>query len=215
MATDTGGQVDTAGFDTTFMITRARELDLGGSFKIPAGDPVTHHGAGFAKIMASNVFLSGFEPAFVAQHNGFFTAPLAERKHVLEYDIDQRLKTVNVNLSNGITRKAKLFGSQGAVTLPLNAEKVFFQDSIVVASLDEQHTCNWPDVGLDDLPRTIDADKLNEALDLAFDDEAMSAAFLVTYKGNIIAERYGPYVGIQTPLEVQRVAFSRHARPRL
>ena len=36
---------------------RADQIDLGGRFVIPPGDPVSHFGGGFAKILCSNIFL--------------------------------------------------------------------------------------------------------------------------------------------------------------
>ena len=55
-----------------------------------------------------------------------------------------------------------------------------------------------PSIGL---PKEIDKAKLQQALDAAFDPAGMTAAFLVTYKGQIIAERYGENITHTTPLE--------------
>jgi len=201
MTTDTGGQADAETIDTAFTINRASELDLGGKFEIPPGDPVSHLGAGFAKIMASNVFLCGLDPEFAAQNTGFFTAPLEGRKHVLDYEVDYDSKSVCVTLSNGVTREAKIFGSQGAITLPLNSNDIFFQCSAIEPLLARQQTCCWPQTTSHEIPREINSNKLNEALDLAFNNKAMTAAFVATYKGNIIAERYGSGINQHTPLE--------------
>ena len=43
--------------------------------------------------------------------------------------------------------------------------------------------------------------KVQEAVDAAFDPAGMTAAFVVTYKGRIIAERYGEHITSTTPLE--------------
>jgi CubicO group peptidase (beta-lactamase class C family) len=51
------------------------------------------------------------------------------------------------------------------------------------------------------LPAGLDAAKLKQATDLAFDPEGFTAAFVVTHKGRIIAERYGPNITMHTPLE--------------
>jgi CubicO group peptidase (beta-lactamase class C family) len=52
------------------------------------------------------------------------------------------------------------------------------------------------------LPGEIDAAKLKAAVDAAFEpSEALTAAFLVTWKGHLIAERYGDGIGMRTPLE--------------
>jgi CubicO group peptidase (beta-lactamase class C family) len=47
----------------------------------------------------------------------------------------------------------------------------------------------------------VNLGKVQEAVDAAFDPAGMTAAFVVTYKGNIIAERYGDRITSKTPLE--------------
>ena len=52
------------------------------------------------------------------------------------------------------------------------------------------------------LPGEIDAAKLKAAVDAAFEpSDALTAAFVVTWKGHLIAERYGDGIGVRTPLE--------------
>jgi len=52
------------------------------------------------------------------------------------------------------------------------------------------------------LPADLDPAKLKLAVDAAFEpSKAMTAAFLITRKGRIIAERYGEGVTRNTPLE--------------
>ena len=52
------------------------------------------------------------------------------------------------------------------------------------------------------LPAEIDATKLKAAVEAAFEPpEALTAAFVVTWKGRLIAERYGEGVDVRTPLE--------------
>jgi hypothetical protein len=52
------------------------------------------------------------------------------------------------------------------------------------------------------LPPEIDVTKLKAAGEAAFEPpEALTAAFVVTWKGRLIAERYGDGVGVHTPLE--------------
>jgi CubicO group peptidase (beta-lactamase class C family) len=51
-------------------------------------------------------------------------------------------------------------------------------------------------------PAGLDMAKLNQALDAAFEPAAaMTAAFVVTWKGRLIAEHYGKGITMQTPLE--------------
>ncbi|SVC83554.1 uncharacterized protein METZ01_LOCUS336408, partial [marine metagenome] len=86
---------------------RGGRLDLGGQFAIPPGDPISHFGAGFAKILCSNVFLAGLDPTFAAEHNGYFTAPYEDRSHVTDIHIDVESQRVQITLDNGITRTAR------------------------------------------------------------------------------------------------------------
>ncbi len=86
---DTGGQA-TAGVDLPGIMERARSLDLGGDYELPPGDPITHFGAGLAKILASNIFLTGLDVAFAVEHVGYFTAPHEHRKHVVDIDARRR-----------------------------------------------------------------------------------------------------------------------------
>src|SRR4029079_3730811 len=52
------------------------------------------------------------------------------------------------------------------------------------------------------LPPKINADKLKAAVDAAFEPaEGMTAAYVVTWKGRIIAERYREGISPTTPLE--------------
>jgi CubicO group peptidase (beta-lactamase class C family) len=54
----------------------------------------------------------------------------------------------------------------------------------------------------DALPVEIKATKLNAAIEAAFEPpEALTAAFIVTWKGRLIAERYASGIDLRTPLE--------------
>ena len=200
MSQDLGGQSPVR--DLTPVYERGKELELGGDYEMPPGDPVTHFGAGFAKIMASNVFLSGLEPEFAAEHVGYFTAPYADREHVVGVDVDSSGKSVTVRLDNDVSRTARIFSSQGAITLPLDEEDVYFEPSAITHKPAEQSLV-WPDAehfGFDDstgLDKTI----VEDAISRAFAEEAMTAAVVITHKGKLIAERYRPGIKIDTPLE--------------
>ena len=115
-----------------------------GTFEPPPGDPVSHFGAGFAKVLASNVFLSGLDPAFAAEHVGYFTAPYEDRRHVVDYSVDRARKAVQVSLDNGVTREARIFGGQGAIAVPLGAEDVHFTPSETASTLPPGKDLPWP-----------------------------------------------------------------------
>jgi CubicO group peptidase (beta-lactamase class C family) len=187
------------------LIARAKSLELDTPYVAPPGDPLEHHTAGFAKIMCSAVFISGLDPEFAAENVGYFTGPYSERSKVGKPVIDRANQTVHITLPSGVTRTAKYLGSQGCVTLPLGETTVRFKPVAVKSGLPEAATQRWPmgDVLADaPLPREIDASKLQQAMDSAFEPaRAMTAAFVVTWKGRIIAERYGPGITAHTPLE--------------
>ena len=198
---DQGAQ-SARGADLPFTIRRGQELDLGGSFEPPPGDPVSHFGAGLAKTMASNVFLSGLPLDFALRNTGFFTAPLVDRVHATQVTEDPQSRSIKVELDNGVTRTARFFGSQGAIALPLGTEDVFFEPSVVEPEPAPQQDCIWPDevVGVDAVGG-VNSNLLAEALDIMFAEEAMTAACVVTHKGRLVAERYRDGIGVETPLE--------------
>jgi len=48
------------------LISRAKPLELDTPYVPPPGDPLSHHAAGFAKVMCSAVFITGLDPDFAA-----------------------------------------------------------------------------------------------------------------------------------------------------
>ena len=186
------------------LIARAKALELDTPYVPPPGEAIEHYASGYAKIMCSAVFVTGLDPAFAAENVGYFTAPYAERAKLGTPKIDREAKTVQVTMPNGVVRTAKLLGSQGCVTLPIGASEPSFKPSIVKSALPDPQTMPWP---MGDLPGEgdplagLDKAKIAQAIDAAFDPAAMTAAFVVTYKGRIIAERYGDGISANTPLE--------------
>ena len=181
---------------------RGGRLDLGGEFAIPPGDPISHFGAGFAKILCSNVFLAGLDPGFAAEHNGYFTAPYEDRSHVTDIDVDVESQSVRVALDNGVTRTARICGSQGAVAIPLEADDVSFTPSVVVSALPPAETQPWPlGDAVDPYDGPLDQKAVADAVDLAFDEGSMTSALVVTHRGSLVAERYGEGIESTTPLE--------------
>jgi CubicO group peptidase (beta-lactamase class C family) len=183
---------------------RAKALELDTPYVPPPGEAIEHYASGYAKIMCSAVFVTGLDPAFAAENVGYFTAPYAERAKLGTPKINREAKSVQVTMPNGVVRTAKLLGSQGCVTLPIGAAEPSFKPSIVKSALPDPQTLPWP---MGDLPGEgdpltgLDKAKIAQAIDAAFDPAAMTAAFIVTYKGRIIAERYGDGVTATTPLE--------------
>ena len=186
------------------LLARAKALELNTPYVPPPGDPLEHHAAGYAKIVCSAVFVSGFDPAFAAENLGYFVAPYDERPKLGTPKVDREKRTVEVTMPSGVVRIAKYVGSQGCVALPIGKTDVSFTPVVVKSALPDPSTQPWPmgDVlPSDQMPPDIDATKLRAAVDAAFDPAGMTAAFVVTHKGRIIAERYGDKVTHTTPLE--------------
>jgi len=187
------------------LIARAKSFELETSYVPPPGDALEHHTSGFAKIMCSAVFITGLDPEFAAENVGYFTSPYAQRAKVGKPVIDSADQAVHITLPSGITRTAKYLGSQGCVTLPIGKSSVSFTPLAVTSRLPDASTRQWPmgDVLPEaPVPAEIDAAKLKRAVDAAFDPtEGMTAAFVVTWRGRLVAERYGEGLTAHTPLE--------------
>lgn len=187
------------------MLKRAAELELPTKYVVPPGDALSHNTAGYAKIMCSAVFITGLSPEFAAENVGYFTSPYEERAKVSKPVVDYENKTVSITLPNGIVRKAVYTGDQGCVCLTEGVDSLFYKPEKIVRNLPDANTTPWPmgDLLTDEsAPTEVDMAKVKQAVDAAFDPaEALTAAFVVTYKGKIIGERYGDNIKKDTPLE--------------
>ena len=187
------------------MLVRASELELKTAYKAPPGDALSHNTAGYAKIMCSAVFITGLTPEFAAENVGYFTAPYSERAKVGKPIIDYEKKSVSITLPNGITRTAIYTGDQGCVCLPEGKNSLYFKPIKISRTLPDAATTLWPmgDVlPTTDMPANIDMNKVKKAIDSAFaPEQALTAAFVVTYKGRIIGERYANGITQNTALE--------------
>jgi CubicO group peptidase (beta-lactamase class C family) len=185
------------------LLARAKSLELATPYVPPPGDALVHHAAGFAKVMCSAVFVTGLHPELAAENVGFFTAPYAERAKLGKPVVDRDRRAVRVPLPDGTSRTALFLGDQGCVTLPIGEESVRFTPIRIERRSDPNQP--WP-VG-DVLPKEppplpFDSARVREAVDAAFDPpESMTAAFVVTWKGRLVGERYGSGIGPTTPLE--------------
>lgn len=185
------------------LIARAKALELDTPYAPPPGAALEHHAAGFAKIMCSAVFITGLAPEFAAENVGYFTAPYAERAKLGKPVIERANKAVHVTLPNGVRRTAKYLGDQGCVTLPSGKDSVNFKP----VRLKRRNTAKqpWPlgdALPQSPLPAELNASKLQQAIDAAFEPAAgMTAAFVVTWRGRLIGERYGAGITASTPLE--------------
>lgn len=187
------------------LVARAKSFELETPYVPPPGDALEHHTAGFAKIMCSAVYMTGLAPEFAAENVGYFTSPYRERAKVGKPIIDRANQSVHITLPNGVTRTARYLGSQGCVTLPTGKSSVNFTPVAVKSTLPDPSTQPWPmgDVlPAQSFPKEIDEAKLKQAVNAAFEPaDSMTAAFVVTWRGRLIAERYGEGLTARTPLE--------------
>ncbi|MCU0648981.1 MAG: beta-lactamase family protein [Gemmatimonadaceae bacterium] len=187
------------------LIARGRSLELPGAWTPPPGNAIDHHTAGFAKILCSNVFFAGLDPADVAANLGGFTSPFAQRRFVTDTIVDRARREVRVRSTTGQWRVARVYGRQGCITVPLGEDSVHFAPSQIAAALPEAATTDWPmgdRVPVRAWPAGVDSARFAVAMDSTFGPpDAMTLALVVTYRGRIIGERYAPGIGIHTPLE--------------
>ena len=166
---------------------------------------------GLAKVLCSAVFVSGRDLDEALLNSATFAstadrALLGARKpgsSEANIRLDRENGLVQVTL-HGFTGRAKYIGDQGCVILPPGFDDVFFKPVQVTSSLPDPRTQPWPMGDLlpdTPLPAGLDEAKIEEAVDAAFADESLTAAFVVVYKGRIIGERYGQGANKDTQLE--------------
>ncbi len=203
-----GDQTESSDASTTdpaaALIARGQALEIPGDWVIPPGDPLHHATAGFAKILCSNVFLSGLDPEFAAASTGFFSSPLELRGAVTDTVVDYENRRVHLMLPDGTVRSAKQHG-RGCLALPVGEDEPYYEAVDATPDLPDAETTPWPmgDVLPDDpFPADVDMDKVAQAVNAAFDPaEGLTAAFVVTHRGRLLGERYREGIDHTTPLE--------------
>ena len=188
------------------MLARAKAAEIRAVWTPAPGDPLTHFTVAYAKLMCSAVFVSGMNPSFARQTlgDGNALAAVAHRAKANDPVVDHQRREVRVTTKSGITRIARYYGDQGCVSLPEGASGVLFKPTAVPRKLPDAVTTPWP---MGDLTKAgtaegLDPAKLKAAIDAAFaPEDALTQAFVITWKSQIIAERYGPGATATTPLE--------------
>ena len=172
---------------------------------VPDDGPVQMGLLGFAKVMCSAVFVSGRDPAEAVRNSGHFLMPADELDATTGPFIDEATGIVSMVHGDTLTARSRFMGDQGCVILPDGRDEPYYQPVPVETTLPDAATMPWPmgDVEADEpIPPEVDQSALARALDAAFaDPDGLTAAFLVIYKGQIIAERYGQGAGKDTQLE--------------
>lgn len=186
------------------LLRRARDLELPTRYTPPPGDPRSHAAAGWATTTCAGVFITGLPDRIAIDEVGHPTASIEERARLGRPTIHRARREVRVAVPGLGERVARYFGSQGCIALPEGQSRLSFRPVRVASRLAPAATLPWP---MGDAPGAvaqagIDRSRLAAAVDAAFaDPDARTSAFLVTWKGAIVAERYGAGITAQTPLE--------------
>lgn len=170
----------------------------------PPNEPESWVTAATAKIYCSALFVSGREPEEARAHlTGYFLGPKIDS--ITQIEVDRKRKLVAVTVANRVTRQAQFYGDQGCIIHQPGKDTIYFAPVKAASALPPAETMDWP---MGDrlpnapLPAEIDTVKLRQAVDAAFaNPRGLTAAFVVVYKGRIIAERYANGANKDMPLE--------------
>jgi len=172
----------------------------------PVGTPLELGLAGFAKVVCSAVYISGRDPAEAARNSGHLLMPSEEESAKATFTLDQEQKIVRMSVGS-ITREAKFYGDQGCIIHrpERQGKQIFFTPAAVTTALPDAMSQSWPMGDRPDpspWPPGLDKAKVDAAVQAAFSDPAaLTAAFVVLYKGRIVGERYMPGITKDTQLE--------------
>ena len=158
--------------------------------------------AGYAKVLCSAVFVSNREPSEAATNSAYWFMPREEADKV-KWQVDKDQTSVTASLGD-ITREARFYGDQGCIIQAPGRPGVHFKPVTVTTTLPDASTQAWPmgDRATTTQSAGIDRAKLDDAASAAFSDPAaLTTAFLVVHKGQIVAERYMQGITKDTQLE--------------
>jgi CubicO group peptidase (beta-lactamase class C family) len=206
MASVVFAQTDNAAGKGQALLERARKAELPGAWLPPPVALPSHFAAAYAQRLCSAIFIAGMDPTLARETLGDGNAlvSIAQRVKMRDPIVDRAGSEVSVQIRDGITRIARQLGSQGCVILPEDGSRIGFVPTKIVPNLPEASSTLWPmgDRLPAQKPTGYDAAKVVAALDAAFaPDESLTQAFVVTWKGQLIGERYGLGATADTPLE--------------
>ena len=199
-------EAQTADAKRDAMLARAKAAEISDAWMPAPGEPLGHFTVAYAKLMCSAVFVSGMDPDFARATlgDGNALAAVAHRAKSSVPVVDRKRLEVRVTTKGGLTRTARFIGDQGCVSMPQDGSGLAFKPKPVPRNLPNAATTAWPmgDVLAPGAVTELDPAKLKAVVDAAFaPDDALTQAFVITWKGQIIAERYGPGASVTTPLE--------------
>lgn len=188
------------------MLARAKAAEISDAWTPVPGEPLSHFTIAYAKLMCSAVFVSGMDPDFARATlgDGNALAAVAHRAKSSMPVVDRKRREVRVTTNGGLTRTARFIGDQGCVSMPQDGSGLAFKPQPVPRNLPSAAMTAWPmgDIHAPGAATELDPAKLKAVVDAAFaPDDALTQAFVITWKGKIIAERYGPGASVTTPLE--------------
>ena len=171
---------------------------------IPYQSPVSLGAASYAKILCSAVFVSGRDPDEARLNSAYFLMNEPDRKKTITAAVDQETKRVRVTVDT-VTRTAAFYGDQGCVIHPPDHDGIYFKPLTVRTTLPDANAQPWPmgdAPSKESWPAKLDRVRVKAAVDLAFADPAgLTAAMVVVYKGQVVAERYMDGITKDTQLE--------------
>ena len=165
----------------------------------PEGSPVYLALGTYAKVLCTAVFESGRSAEEAFKNSGKLI--LDDAYHDLtNYSVDRKGKSVTVSIGDSVKRSAWYTGDQGCI---IDADAgLHFTPVKLGSSLEDPQEMSWP-MGDITSENSLEYDRnlLDKAINDAFDPRALTAAFLVVHKGQIILEQYGQGVNYMTQLE--------------
>jgi CubicO group peptidase (beta-lactamase class C family) len=164
-------------------------------------------GAGIAaELGCAGVFVMGRAPADVLAQDLAPTDPLLAR---VTLTVDHERQSVTAGLLSGLVSRTALYRpGLGCTLIDGNEAELRHQAVGLTPMSGAERPTPWPAgdaVDFEGLPPTIDRAALDAAVSGAFDETAAGGkidtrAILVAWRGRIIAERYAPGFGKDTPM---------------
>jgi len=150
--------------------------------------------------VCSKTFISGFDPQIVFAET-IERQGVGRLKWALNYEVDSSNKVVRASLAGWAVSRAAFHDGLGCIILHGSAEPLLPKSSIAELKV---ATPLLAEIGGPTAVETSNL-KLKAALDDAFEEPAAppyrrTKAVVVVLDGAIVAERYAPSVGIDTPL---------------
>ena len=186
------------------LIERAQSFELDTKPEPVPGDPDVHHACGYAKVLCSAVFITGLDFDFAAEAIGYFSSPYEPRQRVAKRTLNQENRSVAVTLPDGTVRTAIHTEGQGCICLGQDEDALHFEPVQVTSSLPDAHSTPWPmgDKLDSEIPEGIHVKAVQDAIELAFEPAGgLTAAMVVSYKGQLIGEQYKDEITPNTALE--------------